>query len=343
MALSAAEGGDPGSPAQLRRILDGPPTGRRARGPLDGATVGRAGPPGPAVRRRRADPVHVTASGVVVGSRGTILLLHRRLGRWLQPGGHIEPGESPSAAARRESEEETGLALSHPPEGPVLVRVDVHEAALGHTHLDLCYLLAGPDADPAPPPGESPHVRWYDWEEAASVADPPLAGALEARPGAWLGHHRRSRAVGPERRRGDDRRNEERRRGPAVSTEGTGQGGPRRRVGAGRRPGAEDPGGPLEQLIRVQDLDISIAQLEHRRASLAERRDLEALGQRWPPSTAPPESSGPSARPWSTARRRSRPRSPSSPPGARPSRTACTPTGARPPGTSRPWSPRCAT
>lgn len=126
-----------------------------------------------------ADPVHVTSSGVVVGSRGTILLLHRRLGRWLQPGGHIEPGESPSAAARRESQEETGLVLSHPPDGPVLVRVDVHEAALGHTHLDLCYLLTGPDADPAPPPGESPHVRWYDWEEAASVADPPLAGALE--------------------------------------------------------------------------------------------------------------------------------------------------------------------
>lgn len=63
-----------------------------------------------------------------------------------------------------------------------------------------------------------------------------------------------------------------------MSTEGTGHGG--RDVGSapGDGPG-QDPGGPLEQLIRVQDLDISIAQLEHRRANLAERRDLEALGQ----------------------------------------------------------------
>jgi 8-oxo-dGTP pyrophosphatase MutT (NUDIX family) len=117
---------------------------------------------------------------VVVGRRGTILLLHRRLGRWLQPGGHIDPGESPPAAALRESEEETGLPLAHPTDGPRLLQVDVHDAALGHTHLDLCYLLFGPDTDPAPPPGESPDVRWYGWEDAEAIADQSLRGALRA-------------------------------------------------------------------------------------------------------------------------------------------------------------------
>jgi 8-oxo-dGTP pyrophosphatase MutT (NUDIX family) len=126
----------------------------------------------------QAGPVHVTASGVVVGRRGTVLHLHKRLRRWLQPGGHLEPGEAPSGAALRESEEETGLALAHPEGGPRLIHVDVHDAANGHTHLDLRYLLIAPDRDPTPPPGESPEARWFGWEEAAAVADVALVGAL---------------------------------------------------------------------------------------------------------------------------------------------------------------------
>ena len=40
--------------------------------------------------------------------RGILLLVHRRLGIWLQPGGHVDPGETPWEAARRETVEETG-------------------------------------------------------------------------------------------------------------------------------------------------------------------------------------------------------------------------------------------
>ena len=96
-----------------------------------------------------ADPVHVTASAIIVGRRGTVLHLHRRLGRWLQPGGHVEAGEEPPAAAVREAVEETGLAVTHPDGVPRLIHLDVHDAAKGHTHLDLRYLVVGPDADPA--------------------------------------------------------------------------------------------------------------------------------------------------------------------------------------------------
>jgi 8-oxo-dGTP pyrophosphatase MutT (NUDIX family) len=130
----------------------------------------------------QAGPEHVTGSAVVVGRRGTVLHMHKRLHRWLQPGGHLEPGEEPSAAALREAQEETGLTLAHPHGGPRLIHVDVHDAANGHTHLDLRYLLIAPDRDPSPPPGESPEARWFGWEEAAAVADDGLVGALrEAR------------------------------------------------------------------------------------------------------------------------------------------------------------------
>ncbi|HSZ37147.1 MAG TPA: NUDIX domain-containing protein [Acidimicrobiales bacterium] len=126
----------------------------------------------------QSDPTHVTASGIVVGRRGTVLHLHKRLGIWIQPGGHIDAGEPPSAAALREATEELGLAVEHPSSGARLIHLDVHDAAFGHTHLDLRYLLIAGDDDPQPPPGESPDARWCDWDDALAMADAALIDAL---------------------------------------------------------------------------------------------------------------------------------------------------------------------
>ena len=132
----------------------------------------------PAPFARLAGPTHVTGSAIVVGPRGVLLHRHKRMGIWLQPGGHLEPGEAPWQAACREAAEETGLAMRHPAGGPRLVHVDVHQAPLRHVHLDLRYLLAATDADPRPAPGESQDVRWFNWPEAIAIADEGLAGAL---------------------------------------------------------------------------------------------------------------------------------------------------------------------
>jgi 8-oxo-dGTP pyrophosphatase MutT (NUDIX family)/GNAT superfamily N-acetyltransferase len=128
----------------------------------------------------RADPVHVTGSGIVVGRRGVVLHRHKRLGSWLQPGGHVEAGESPAQAALRECEEETGLRLEHHAGKPVLVHVDVHPGPRGHTHLDVRYLLAAGEQDPSPAAGESPDVRWFTWSQARALADDGLRAALAA-------------------------------------------------------------------------------------------------------------------------------------------------------------------
>lgn len=128
----------------------------------------------------QADDVHVTASAIVVGQPGVVLHRHKRLGLWLQPGGHVEPGEWPHEAAVREAFEETGLPVGHPDDGPRLVHVDVHPGPRGHTHLDVRYLLMAPDQAPAPPPGESPEVAWFGWDAAIALADDGLRGALEA-------------------------------------------------------------------------------------------------------------------------------------------------------------------
>ncbi len=139
----------------------------------------------------QAGPVHVTASAFVVGDRGVVLHRHKRLGLWLQPGGHIDAGETPWDAALREAEEETGLPVAFDPAGldasgvPQVVHVDVHPGPRGHTHLDVRYLLRAPAVVPRPPEGESQDVQWFPWHRAVRMAEPGLEGALRAlQPGA---------------------------------------------------------------------------------------------------------------------------------------------------------------
>jgi HAD superfamily hydrolase (TIGR01509 family) len=131
--------------------------------------------------------VHVTGSGLVWGPRGTVLLVHKKLGIWVQPGGHIEAGEAPGDAALRETTEETGLLLHHPDGGPHLVHLDVHPAAQDHLHLDLRFLLlCDNDADPAPAPGESQRVEWFTVHEAVGVADEGVVDGLRRLTGRAL-------------------------------------------------------------------------------------------------------------------------------------------------------------
>jgi len=134
-----------------------------------------------------ADPMHVTGSAIVIDRAGRVLLhRHKRLRRWLQPGGHLDPGELPWQAAVRETREETGVEAEHPSAGVRLLHVDVHEGPRGHVHLDLRYLLlADADVAFAPAAGESPDVAWCTPAQVTARSDPStraaVAAALQAR------------------------------------------------------------------------------------------------------------------------------------------------------------------
>jgi 8-oxo-dGTP pyrophosphatase MutT (NUDIX family) len=133
-------------------------------------------------------PLHLTASALVVHpSTGDVLLRwHAKQERWLQVGGHGDPGETdPWIIALREAEEETGLTdlrpwpLAEPSLFQVTV-VPVVEARgePAHEHADLRYLLATDRPDDVPAEVEGVPLRWCSLDEAFTLADPGLARLL---------------------------------------------------------------------------------------------------------------------------------------------------------------------
>ena len=139
----------------------------------------------------RANPKgHVTASAVIGRPDGSEFLLvhHRKLARWLQPGGHTESSDASAFdAALREAREETGISRFDTPLGRTILDVDVHAIPAhrrepAHSHFDIRYLLTSTEAardhaasaeDPDRP------MRWVSLEGARALnVDPSLTRAL---------------------------------------------------------------------------------------------------------------------------------------------------------------------
>lgn len=108
---------------------------------------------------------HLTGSALVVHHDldRVLLLLHAKLGMWLQPGGHADGEGNLATVALKEAEEETGI------DGLVVLTpaldCDVHviperRGEPEHLHLDVRFLVLAP-AD-AQPVGnhESHELRW---------------------------------------------------------------------------------------------------------------------------------------------------------------------------------------
>ncbi|MBL7008055.1 MAG: NUDIX hydrolase [Planctomycetes bacterium] len=126
-------------------------------------------------------PGHVTASAYVVSpDLGQVLLHHhRKLGRWLQLGGHDDGERHPAKTVLREVQEESGLARFDFFGQPVIFDLDVHPipafgATPAHDHLDVRYLVV---ADPAEAlrrdDAESLELRWFAFERARELLDEP--------------------------------------------------------------------------------------------------------------------------------------------------------------------------
>lgn len=139
----------------------------------------------------RESPLHVTASALVVDppARRVLLRWHERIGRWMQVGGHGDPGEhDPWQVALREAREETGLedlrpypdARSRVPVQIVVVPVPADGSEPAHEHADIRYLLATNRPDDAVPEAEAAPIRWLPVTHArAEVWEPNLRELIE--------------------------------------------------------------------------------------------------------------------------------------------------------------------
>ena len=124
------------------------------------------------------DPGHITTSAWIVSKESGAALFthHRKLGRWLQLGGHADGETDVVAGAVREAEEESGLTgfrvLGHET-GPEILDVDVHRIPArsdepAHEHHDIRFLLQVSEEQPiSTQEAESLAVRWFQPEQIA--------------------------------------------------------------------------------------------------------------------------------------------------------------------------------
>lgn len=141
--------------------------------------------------RREQPGAHFTGSALVVSGDGrrTLLTHHRKLDRWLQPGGHADGDRDLARVALREAEEETGLAG---------LRLDVERGILdldrhwiperpgepGHWHYDVRYLVRAGDDERFHVSAESHALSWWPLDQVA--IDPRFDASLRRMAALWL-------------------------------------------------------------------------------------------------------------------------------------------------------------
>lgn len=119
---------------------------------------------------------HFTATAYIFQEEKVLLHRHEKIGKWLPPGGHIEPNETPHEAALREAKEECGLTIEILRDDPLTINqsnavsiprpwmilleeIPEHKHTAAHQHID-CIFLAKPVSGQL-----LKGFYWFSWEQ----------------------------------------------------------------------------------------------------------------------------------------------------------------------------------
>lgn len=165
----------------------------RRQWPAQAAAAGQflallADPADPFLRQRLAG--HFTGSAWVVSADGrrTLLTHHRKLDRWLQPGGHADGDADLGRVALREAQEETGVAGLRLEDGAIF-DLDRHwiparAEVPGHWHYDVRYVVRAGADEHYTVSAESHDLAWRDI--GAVAIDPASEESMRRMAGKWL-------------------------------------------------------------------------------------------------------------------------------------------------------------
>ncbi len=134
------------------------------------------------------EAIDFTSAIFVVEDGRVLLILHRKLGKWLPLGGHIELDEEPETAALREAKEESGLDIElvgerPPTTGPgtrALIAprfMDIHRINATHEHIGLIYFARPKTGTTQLNTEEHLDIRWCSAADL-DLLQPPISDAI---------------------------------------------------------------------------------------------------------------------------------------------------------------------
>ena len=127
-----------------------------------------------------------TATVYIIEQERVLLIRHRKLNKWLPPGGHLDPNETPVEGARREAREETGIEIEFIKqeniwierwnassfERPYLCLIEeipAYKDVAAHQHVDFIYLAKPVGGVEKQNINETDGLHWFTLEEVEAL------------------------------------------------------------------------------------------------------------------------------------------------------------------------------